>query len=410
MSDQRGPSLPLPPAIRGLEVETFAYSSVAKRLPEIARRTLAENVYSANIVEQLTSLIDSIPEGGIRLLRDSFTPDAAEWEAYGAPHFGHSWLQVPWFFAEHYFYRRILEATGYFRPGPGFGLDPFEYQKAQGLEAGREAFRRLNTRATLACEWTASSLSHLLWFVLWANQADLSLWPADGKPADRRAAAEADASRLLADDRGGIAETLIEGEQVSLRVDLVADNAGEEIVGDLLLADYLLRCGSVSEVDIHLKAHPTFVSDATIKDVHSTIAFLLSGEEPPAPDLARNLQGHLTEDRLRLRQDSFWTSPLPMWQMPPTLQRELQASDLVIFKGDANYRRLLGDRHWDFDTPFEAVVGYMPAPVVALRTLKSEIATGLKTGQVEAAGLRDPEWMVNGRWGIIQFAPARTRG
>jgi Damage-control phosphatase ARMT1-like domain len=50
------------------------------------------------------------------------------------------------------------------------------------------------------------------------------------------------------------------------------------------------------------------------------------------------------------------------------------SSAMVFVKGDANYRRLLGDRTWALDTPFSDVVSYFPVPVCALRTLKAEVS------------------------------------
>ena len=76
--------------------------------------------------------------------------------------------------------------------------------------------------------------------------------------------------------------------------------------------------------------------------------------------------------------------------------------DLVIFKGDVNYRRLLGDAHWPPNAPFADAVNYFPAPVVALRTLKGEIITGLAPSQAERLTVDDPAWLVNGRRGVVQ--------
>lgn len=94
-----------------------------------------------------------------------------------------------------------------------------------------------------------------------------------------------------------------------------------------------------------------------------------------------------------------------MWDAPVDLANDLQAAHLVISKGDANYRRLLGDRHWVFDDSFADIVAYFPAPLLALRTLKSEIVAGLPPDQIAAMPQRDPDWLINGRWGLIQFAP-----
>jgi hypothetical protein len=89
------------------------------------------------------------------------------------------------------------------------------------------------------------------------------------------------------------------------------------------------------------------------------------------------------------------------------LCRELGQAALIVAKGDANYRRLLGDRHWAYTAPFEAIVGYMPAPLLAVRTLKSELAAGIAPAQVARAAAADPDWLISGRWGVIQCAHER---
>lgn len=46
----------------------------------------------------------------------------------------------------------------------------------------------------------------------------------------------------------------------------------------------------------------------------------------------------------------------------------------------------------------------MPCPVAALRTCKSEVVLGVP-GEVErAVQKRDPDWLTNGAWGVIQLA------
>jgi len=37
-----------------------------------------------------------------------------------------------------------------------------------------------------------------------------------------------------------------------------------------------------------------------------------------------------------------WAQPQPLWELPVEARAALAAEDLVIIKGDANYRRLLG--------------------------------------------------------------------
>lgn len=57
-----------------------------------------------------------------------------------------------------------------------------------------------------------------------------------------------------------------------------------------------------------------------------------------------------------------------------SLKQELsEESSMVFVKGDANYRRLIGDRLWPTDTPFSEVASYFPTRLCALRTLKAEL-------------------------------------
>jgi hypothetical protein len=89
--------------------------------------------------------------------------------------------------------------------------------------------------------------------------------------------------------------------------------------------------------------------------------------------------------------------------MPGSLAAELARAGLVILKGDVNYRRLLDDAHWPPTARVEEIAAYFPASFVTLRTLKGEIVAGLQPGQAEALAARDPEWLINGKRGMIQY-------
>jgi hypothetical protein len=157
-------------------------------------------------------------------------------------------------------------------------------------------------------------------------------------------------------------------------------------------------------VHLHAKKHPAFVSAATHNDVSETVAFLAQDQDKEVSLVGQRLNNLFDNGRLRLQDDWFWTSPLAMWQMPERLLQEFDQSQLVISKGDANYRRLLGDRFWPYTTPFADIVCYMPASTVALRLLNSEIVAGLREDQPQNLTDIDPAWLYNRRWGVIQFA------
>jgi uncharacterized protein with ATP-grasp and redox domains len=403
---QKRPPDPIPEPLRANEIGTFTHHSVVDRLPDIGRQTLSNNNFSPPANAALESLVNEIPYAPIRPLTEAEAPDTADWAAYIAPYEGHSWLDVPWFFAETYFYRRILEATGYFIPQhPHYGLDPFAGQKQDGLEFGRKKIRDLVEwiDALFAVERIKPDLGlyRLLAVALWGNQADLSLWPAGRGEQPQHHSQEQERAHILADDSALVVATL--NERRRGQVDVILDNAGFELISDLCLTDFLLFSGLAATVRWHLKTHPTFVSDATISDVHQTIAWLVNSATPILFDKGRRLQAYLDWGRWELVDHPFWTSPLPMWQMTADLTQHLSQTDLIITKGDANYRRLLGDRHWPFTTPFQEIVTYMPAPLLALRAIKSEVAAGLTAEKIKETKAKDPDWLTNGRWGLIQL-------
>ncbi|EPB67261.1 hypothetical protein ANCCEY_13651 [Ancylostoma ceylanicum] len=99
-----------------------------------------------------------------------------------------------------------------------------------------------------------------------------------------------------------------------------------------------------------------------------------------------------------------------MKSFAPELYRELSEASIIIFKGDLNYRKLVGDREWPYETPFKcvfqtALCGFLPAPVLAIRTLKSETVAGLPDDVAERMRNEpDRKWMVTGDYGVAELA------
>lgn len=385
----------LPPLILTSEAGTFAHHTVQTRLPGILRQTLAQNAFPAAIGAALEALHAELTAGVIRPLCED-APDVATWQAVSARHFGRSWLDVPWYWAEAYFYRRILEATRYFQPGPWQGVDPFAAIKRRewAPEVAPAAVARLLADLPEELE---SRFERLLHASLWGNRTDLSYTIAAHLGAT--AAPSEEQANLLVDDGPAVWrfwETNADG-----RVDLIADNAGTELLMDIVLIDFLLTSGLASEVRLHLKPQPFYVSDALAADLVAGLDALIAAGGA-ARRLAQRIDGHVAAGELRVTTHGFYTSSLFYDEMPEDLYDELRTLDLVIIKGDANYRRLVGDRHWPPTTPFAEATGYFPAPVVALRTLKAEVVVGLAPGLAERLQAADPAWLVNGQRGVIQ--------
>jgi len=417
MSALPRPLLPIPAPLRGSEYDSFAYHSIVTRLPRIGQRLLATNDFAPGVVARLEELLAEIPKAKIRLLQDAAAPDTEAWVNYVAPYLEDNWLEVPWFFAEVYFYRRILEATGYFMAGPGNHADPFAPQKQRSLEESWERVQALAAQLAARRQegWAKDDLATFLAIALWGNQGDLSMWPGGSK--EQLDADEGDPEGhdrddkddyLVADERGAVVRYL-EGRGGTLRIDILMDNAAFELVSDLALVDYFLDSNLAGTVHLHLKAYPLFVSDALIQDVRQTIDILAAAGEPAVAAFGGRLQQYLNEEQVTLSQNRFWNSPLAAWEMTADMRETLAKATLVLSKGDANYRRLLGDRHWAFTTPFDQIVSYFPAPLLALRTLKSDLAAGIEAEQLFALTAEGVPWTTSGRWGVIQFARQHER-
>jgi len=396
-----------PPPIISTEPGSWAHSTVTVRWPETASRLTVENDFPSSIHQQIKDLKNDIHAGSIRYLEDPAAPDLEDWRDYIQPYLGKNWREVPWFFAEHYFYRRIIEAVGYFTTRS----DPFLYSKEQGLiktDGDIQSFCKFLTEGLTENRSNDKILREALFFSLWGNQADLSLWPAGAEKNPKHSSWNILKDYLLEDHSKQIISRLIKVDTPVKQVGMILDNAGFELVTDLGLADILLGKGIAEEIVLHVKAHPTFVSDVIKEDITQTVDHLISSSSKDVSGFGERISGYLEGGNIIHREDFFWNSPLAMWELPSDLRDELSKSDFLISKGDANYRRLLGDREWDFTTPFHQVIDYLPVPLGALRTLKAELAVGLKLDQIQEVFNQDPDWMVDGKWGLIQFAPGKT--
>jgi len=390
------PRLPVPSLLRGAEPGSFAEDTIVRRLPEIARRVISENSFDAFTDDRLRSLAADLPHGLIRPLLDEQAPDWSDWQRALQPFLGQTWLELPLFAAEMYFYRRILEATGYFQPGPGYALDPYRLQKNLGLAQAASALAQALPQGLPEKD---ARLHRLILCSLWGNQADLSLWPVEAEGGGK-AQSGAGEPHLLTDQSriaGQYLKNLAGGQ-----VELLLDNFGVEICFDLLLADVLLAMNSRLSIRFHVKPHPCFVSDAIAADVDLALIWMQSEGPVWARPAAERLVQAQQAGRMQVASHFYWASPSPAWEAPPDLWEYLTGSALIISKGDVNYRRWLGDARWPSATPLDAFI-HPPAPLLLLRVLKSDVIAGLSAGKAEEIQARDPQWQVNGHWGLIQF-------
>lgn len=392
-----------PAPIRTDQSNAFANNTMRVRLPAIIDETIALNSdYPPGIKERLCRLRNDIATGErIDDMELAPTGDEGSWASAllrqrhivgGEP----TWHNAEWFFAETFAYRCLIEAARWHESG----RDPFLPKKLEELHS--DALWRLVERAYQPLDSPVSEVRRAVEFALWGNRIDLSY------AASMERGAEASADDLLVDDRDALMADLSalrtsrEGFRSREPVHIVADNAGSELAMDLALSETLLRQETPAVV-IWLKAHPTFVSDATPADVWMMLAEM-DRRSGRAGALAGRLRAAWAQGQLRFLPHAYWNSSRFLWDLPADLASQLNRARLVIIKGDANYRRAVGDCIWAAHTPFSDVVNYLDAPVLCLRTLKSDPVVGLQSAETaRQLDCCDPDWRVNGQRGLIQF-------
>ncbi|WUT66217.1 damage-control phosphatase ARMT1 family protein [Streptomyces sp. NBC_00683] len=384
------------PVILGNEPGSFARGVLAERHPALIKQVRDAFPYGPRQHRALDALLDEITHGVVEPL-DAADPDHGIWQAWGREHFGRSWFDAPFLWAESYFYRRLLAAIEYFDEGPWQGIDPFAPFKLAELNGSAvdDEFRSLGRLADAPADERATALLHAS---LWGNRADLGFRVAADEPMG-----EADPG-LVADDSALLWSLLPVGAPATVSV--VADNAGRELIPDLVLIDHLLRRGRAERAVLHVKPGPYYVSDATTADVVDSLRRLVRAPGA-AGGIGRRLWEAMGAGRLEVRAHAFFCAPLPYEEMPEDLREEWGAGALTILKGDLNYRRLVGDRLWDPTTPFADRTAYFPGPVAALRTLKSDVVVGLEPQTLSALDASGGAWRTSGTHALIQ---ARGRG
>ena len=353
------------------------------------------------IVSSLSSLKYELQHNrALSPIPDDGSPDVKlyndELEARGPP----TWHNVEWLFSECYLYRRMATFFSMAKTSFWKRYDPFYRQKMKTFKSSRPAVLELCARYKDIITQIRSSRANApvaenvtdekeiekaekLLFVemaeicLWGNATDLSLLTSLSyediqKLQGSNARKDAEKNILVNDfDRAfSVLTAAQKAKKERRRVDIVLDNAGFELFVDLLLAGYMLATGLATEVVLHPKDIPWFVSDVVPKDFQALLSAMQdpksfyqnpSDDEDddgttPAPlsdEEVANVQFLFddwtnlhSEGQLILRPNRFWTHAGSFWRMPHVaaeLVEDLKDSELVVFKGDLNYRKLAGD-------------------------------------------------------------------
>ena len=375
------PMVSLPRPFPAYKEGSFASFTVTQRLPKIMQEVVQQFDDGARSDPRWSDLLSAISVGDeidTHMLLDT-TPF---WRSLVSRLRGKRWADLSFFELEFLFYHALNSIASDLIPG----FDVFAASRLTALTTALPSVAH-------AMDFNPSiSLNSALLLALSGNEADLS----------QLARAEQGQPRLqlIVDERPEIIDRL----RVSRgdgTIHLLADNAGAELCFDLVLVDVLLSMRN-GPVVVHLKPWPMFVSDALVSDVESTLDAFLHHRSRRLVDLGQRLRLALESGRLLLRDPDDWGEPRHMNMLDPELSGTLNASDLVLAKGDLNYRRFFEDRAWPPDSAIaEASVA---ANIVAfsLRILKSDLVVGLPRRIVFELLDEDPDWRTNGTQALIQ--------
>ena len=350
-----------------------------------------------------------------------------------------TWLSGPWLYTECYLYRLLHT---YFNKSTKFwqAYDMFASDKRSALVSSRkgllELVKQFNgvVQAITGHDATEDAtrkalLEEMLQISLWGNATDLSLLTnmSVEQMESRQGKASRDASKrnVLVDDTAQVESLLFSlNSETSKSIHIVLDNAGFELLADLVLAGYLVESGFASKVVLHGKCMPWFVSDVMAGDLADLIdgfadgtifADSLAEDKHEVVTAGKYWQGLQNTGKLKFFAEPFWTTAHPYGRMhivDPPLFDELATAGLVIYKGDLNYRKLTYDGQWPHDTSFEQALGPLARKIdgkglrtLALRTAKADVAVGLKSGQEKTL---PGDWTRTGKYAMISYYDAKS--
>ncbi|KAJ2548765.1 Hairy/enhancer-of-split with YRPW motif protein 2 [Coemansia sp. RSA 1933] len=413
------------------------YMAIQERKGADAEAAISEGKELTGALSKLKH--EMVTDKKLTAIEDDGVGDIAEWNEWLATYFpDKTWSTTPFLAWETYMYRRIAATFG--RSKHWSKYDFFVAKKQATFAASMAAVARLCRRVaelTAQCKADSGSATRMhLAFVemlqasLWGNQTDLSMFPDLSSEAleamQARISSGENDSKVVANDTDRI-WTLV--SQINGgRIDIVLDNSGFELLQDVLLAHWLVELGYARTVVFHPKRIPWYVSDVTNEDFHWLVAAardpsLAGGKGTLDPADAAALQAlgnkwaaFLENGTWVLKDELFWTGPYGFRYLPTigkdVWEGELTKADVVIFKGDLNYRKLTYDQKWPVSTPFVEALGPIAtaadAPaIVALRTSKCDTITGVAPERAEALFNERHDWMYSGQYGVIQLSPGR---
>lgn len=368
------------------QLDSFAYFTIKERFPKIYNDYCSGNY--EDFVEY-TTVEDALKN----ILEDKDCPDLSFIQGKETKTLKEFFENEPFFESEVLFYHVLLSQKEYLKNKNDFFAIKKDTDYANEHDSYRNELKNLfnqkgyynnikNKKKKFLTK--QEDFRAILNYSLTANTGDLSQLEIN-RP---------DSVRILHDDTDKCFNFIISKKHK--RFDIICDNSGAELFSDIYLAVFMIIHDYVNKVVLHVKSYPYFVSDATIDDFGRLVNILTKNKSNS------QLLELLSNKKIEVKSHKFWTEAKYFDELPKDLGINKNSTDLLIVKGDLNYRRLVMDKNWQTTDSFEKRCLIKDIPVIAPRVLKSDVLVGVEPIFVSMAKAQDKKYKTDGKWGVIQ--------
>ena len=350
------------------------------------------------------------------------------------------WLAAPWLYTECYMYRLIHT---YFTLSTPFwhSFDMFATSKRSSLVGSKKGtielvkrfrgvLQAIAEKQAVDEETQKAIFEEMVQISLWGNATDLSLLTSlsveELNSRQGKAVRDSNKKNIVVDDTEQVWRLLsrLRSSGSCRDIHIVLDNAGFELLTDLVFAGYLFESGYAKKIVLHGKRMPWFVSDVNLEDLKFLIEGFADGtiyddidsaDKEALQEAGKYWRGLIHSGKLEFRAELFWTTQHPFGRLPivePALFEDLADADLVVYKGDLNYRKLTYDGMWPHSTSFSEALGPLAKKhdgqgvrSLVLRTAKADVCVGLKPGQDTNF---DEGWTRYGKYAVVSYWDAKS--
>ena len=436
--------------------QSFAYPTARERWPKILSSAIdeiastisgnnglsKEDVDAGRVIQAKLTLLKKgmLENAALEPIPQDGRPDIESYNQEFDTLKDRKWLAAPWLYTECYMYRLIHT---YFTLSTHFwhSFDMFATSKRSSLVGSKKGTIELVKRFRGVLQAIAEKqavdedtekaiFEEMIQISLWGNATDLSLLTSlsveELNSLQGKAVREGNKKNIVVDDTEQVWSILsrLQSVRSSKDIHIVLDNAGFELLTDLVFAGYLIQSGYAKKIVLHGKRMPWFVSDVNPEDLYYLIEGFANGtiyddidptDKDELQEAGKYWKGLIHSGQLEFRAELFWTTQHPFGRLPivePALFEDLTDADLVIYKGDLNYRKLTYDGLWPHSTPFSEALGPLAKKhdgqgvrSLVLRTAKADVCVGLKRGQ--DANLEEG-WTRHGKYAVVSYWDAKS--